>query len=313
MNRLPFMDRLALPVIAAPMLRVSGIELVSAACAAGVIGAFPTANCASLDEFDAWLQRLNREAAEQPQRAPYCPNLIMRRNPERLKAEVDLIVRHRTELVITSVGSPASVIPTLHDGGCLVLADVASLHHAERALEAGVDGLVLLSSGAGGHTGWANPFAFVRAVRQMFDGPIVLSGGLSDGIALRAATVLGCDLGCVGTRFIATQESLASAPYKEMLLHSSMDDVLATRAFTGLPANFLKPSIVRVGLNPDDLDETVSVQAAREKFGGGSESAVIQRWADLWSAGHSVSGVNALPPAAELVRSMQVEFNAAAG
>lgn len=313
MNRLPFMDRLVLPVIAAPMLRVSGIELVSAACAAGVIGAFPTANCASLDEFDAWLQRLNREAAEQPQRAPYCPNLIMRRNPERLKAEVDLIVRHRTELVITSVGSPASVIPTLHDGGCLVLADVASLHHAERALEAGVDGLVLLSSGAGGHTGWANPFAFVRAVRQMFDGPIVLSGGLSDGIALRAATVLGCDLGCVGTRFIATQESLASDPYKEMLLHSSMDDVLATRAFTGLPANFLKPSIVRVGLNPDDLDETVSVQAAREKFGGGSESAVIQRWADLWSAGHSVSGVNALPPVAELVQSMQAEFNAAAG
>ncbi|MCE1192689.1 MAG: nitronate monooxygenase [Acidovorax sp.] len=313
MNRLPFMDRLVLPVIAAPMLRVSGIELVSAACAAGVIGAFPTANCASLGEFDAWLQRLNREAAEQPQRAPYCPNLIMRRNPERLKAEVDLIVRHRTELVITSVGSPASVIPTLHDGGCLVLADVASLHHAERALEAGVDGLVLLSSGAGGHTGWANPFAFVRAVRQMFDGPIVLSGGLSDGIALRAATVLGCDLGCVGTRFIATQESLASDPYKEMLLHSSMDDVLATRAFTGLPANFLKPSIVRVGLNPDDLDETVSVQAAREKFGGGSESAVIQRWADLWSAGHSVSGVNALPPVAELVQSMQAEFNAAAG
>lgn len=311
MNRLPFMDRLVVPVIAAPMLRVSGIELVSAACAAGVIGAFPTANCASLDEFEAWLQRLNREAAEQPQRAPYCPNLIMRRNPERLKAEVDLIVRHRTELVITSVGSPASVIPTLHDGGCLVLADVASLHHAERALEAGVDGLVLLSSGAGGHTGWANPFAFVRAVRQLFDGPIVLSGGLSDGVALRAATVLGCDLGCVGTRFIATQESLASDPYKQMLLHSSMDDVLATRAFTGLPANFLKPSIVRVGLDPDDLDETVSVQAAREKFGGGSESAVIQRWADLWSAGHSVSGVNALPPVAELVQSMQAEFNAA--
>lgn len=310
MNRLPFMDRLVLPVIAAPMLRVSGIELVSAACAAGVIGAFPTANCASLDELDAWLQRLNREAAEQPQRAPYCPNLIMRRNPERLRAEVDLMVRHRTELVITSVGSPASVIPTLHDGGCLVLADVASLHHAERALEAGVDGLVLLSSGAGGHTGWANPFAFVRAVRQLFDGPIVLSGGLSDGVALRAATVLGCDLGCVGTRFIATQESLASAPYKQMLLHSSLDDVLATRAFTGLPANFLKPSIVRVGLDPDDLDETVSVQAAREKFGGGSDSAVIQRWADLWSAGHSVSGVNALPPVAQLVESMRAEFNA---
>jgi nitronate monooxygenase len=305
------MERLVVPVIAAPMLRVSGIELVSAACAAGVIGAFPTANCESLEELESWLQRLQREAEGQPRRAPYCPNLIMRRDPARLKAEVDLIVRHGAELVITSVGSPASVIPTLHDGGCLVFADVASLHHAERALEAGVDGLVLLSSGAGGHTGWANPFAFVRAVRNLFDGPIVLSGGLSDGVALRAATVLGCDLGCVGTRFIATEESLASDGYKQMLLQSSMDDVLATRAFTGLPANFLKPSIARAGLDPDALDETVSVQEARKKFGGGSEGPVIQRWSDLWSAGHSVSGVASLPTAAELVRSMGVEFHAA--
>lgn len=312
MTQLPFLERLVVPVIAAPMLRVSGIELVSAACAAGVIGAFPTANCASLAEFEAWLQRLQREAQAQPQRAPYCPNLIMRRDPARLKAEVDLIVRHRAELVITSVGSPASVIPTLHDGGCLVFADVASLHHAERALEAGVDGLVLLSSGAGGHTGWANPLAFVRAVRQMFDGPVVLSGGLSDGVALRAATVLGCDLGCVGTRFIATEESLASHDYKQMLQQSTMDDVLATRAFTGLPANFLKPSIVRVGLDPDALDETVSVQEARQKFGGGADAPVIQRWSDLWSAGHSVSGVSSLPTTAELVRSMQQEFHAAA-
>jgi len=311
MNRPPFMERLVVPVIAAPMLRVSGIELVSAACAAGVIGAFPTANCASLEELESWLQRLQREAEGQPRRAPYCPNLIMRRDPARLKAEVDLIARHGAELVITSVGSPASVIPTLHDGGCLVFADVASLHHAERALEAGVDGLVLLSSGAGGHTGWANPFAFVRAVRNLFDGPIVLSGGLSDGVALRAATVLGCDLGCVGTRFIATEESLASDGYKQMLLQSSMDDVLATRAFTGLPANFLKPSIARAGLDPDALDETVSVQEARKKFGGGSEGPVIQRWSDLWSAGHSVSGVSSLPTAAELVRSMGVEFYAA--
>ncbi|KQU89708.1 2-nitropropane dioxygenase [Variovorax sp. Root318D1] len=312
MKRLPFMDRLVVPVIAAPMLRVSGIELVSAACAAGVIGAFPTANCASLEEFEAWLQRLNREAAGDRRSAPCCPNLIMRRDPARLKAEVELIVRHRTELVITSVGSPASVIPTLHDGGCLVLADVASVHHAERALEAGADGLVLLTAGAGGHTGWANPFAFVRAVRALFDGPIVLAGGLSDGFALKAASVLGCDLGSMGTRFIATQESLGSVPYKQMLERSSLDDVMATRAFTGLPANFLKPSIVQVGLDPAALDETVSVQEARNRFGGGSEGAVIQRWADLWSAGHSVSGVTSVPPVAELVQTLRHEFNGSA-
>lgn len=311
MKRLPFMERLVVPVIAAPMLRVSGIELVSAACAAGVIGAFPTANCASLEEFEAWLRRLSREAAEEHRNAPYCPNLIMRRDPARLKAEVELIVRHRTELVITSVGSPASVIPALHDGGCLVFADVASVHHAERALEAGADGLVLLTAGAGGHTGWANPFAFVRAVRALFDGPIVLAGGLSDGVALKAASVLGCDLGSMGTRFIATRESLGSAAYKQMLEQSSLDDVMATRAFTGLPANFLKPSIEQVGLDPAALDETVSVQEARSRFGGGSEGAVIQRWADLWSAGHSVSGVASIPAVAELVRSLRDEFNAA--
>ncbi|MDQ0074735.1 nitronate monooxygenase [Variovorax boronicumulans] len=308
-QRLPFLDRLTVPVIAAPMLRVSGIELVSAACRAGVVGAFPTANCASLEEFDAWLRRLNAEAeAAGGNHAPYCPNLIMRRDPAKVRAEVEIIVRHRAEVVITSVGSPASVIPALHDGGCLVLADVASLHHAERALEAGVDGLVLLTAGAGGHTGWVNPFAFVRAVRALFDGPIVLAGGLSDGVALKAATVLGCDLGSMGTRFIATRESLGSGPYKQMLARSSLDDVMTTRAFTGLPANFLRPSVVQAGLDPAELDEAVSVQEARSRFGGGSEGATIQRWADLWSAGHSVSGVSAVPSVAELVATLGAEF-----
>lgn len=309
-QRLPFLDRLAVPVIAAPMLRVSGIELVSAACRAGVVGAFPTANCASLDELDAWLLRLNREAvASDGRNAPYCPNLIMRRDPAKVKAEAELIVRHRTEVVITSVGSPASIVPLLHDGGCLVLADVASLHHAERAIEAGVDGLVLLTAGAGGHTGWANPFAFVRAVRAMFDGPLVLAGGLSDGVGLRAALVLGCDLGSMGTRFIATRESLAADPYQRMLAESSLDDVMTTRAFTGLPANFLRPSVLRTGLDPEELDETVSVQEARRRFGGGSEGAVIQRWADLWSAGHSVSGVSALASVAEVVDEIRAGFD----
>jgi nitronate monooxygenase len=308
-QRLPFLDRLTVPVIAAPMLRVSGIELVSAACRAGVVGAFPTANCASLEEFDAWLRRLNAEAeAAGGNHAPYCPNLIMRRDPAKVRAEVDIIVRNSAEVVITSVGSPASVIPALHDGGCLVLADVASLHHAERALEAGVDGLVLLTAGAGGHTGWANPFAFVCAVRALFDGPIVLAGGLSDGVALKAATVLGCDLGSMGTRFIATRESLGSVPYKQMLARSSLDDVMTTRAFTGLPANFLRPSIVQAGLDPATLDEAVSVQEARSRFGGGSEGATIQRWADLWSAGHSVSGVSTVPSVAELVAALGAEF-----
>ncbi|HEY9022934.1 MAG TPA: nitronate monooxygenase, partial [Burkholderiaceae bacterium] len=270
-HALPFLDRLALPLIAAPMLRVSGIELVSAACAAGVIGAFPTANCQTLDEFDAWLTRLDEEAAAAPERkapTPYCPNLIMRRDPARVMAEVELIARHRAQLVITSVGSPASVVPHLHEAGCRVFADVASLHHAVRAIESGVDGLVLLTAGAGGHTGWGNPFAFVRAVRRVFDGPIVLAGGLSDGVALRAARELGCDLGIMGTRFIATQESLASDDYRHMLVDSSIDDVLLTRGFTGLPASFLAPSARRLGIDISTLDESISVEEARRRYGG---------------------------------------------
>lgn len=313
--RLPFLDRLAVPVIAAPMLRVSGIELVSAACRAGVVGAFPTANADSLETFEAWMQRLAGEAdagkANGRPHAPWCPNLIMRRDPARIRAEIELIVRHRAEVVITSVGSPAAVIPALHDGGCIVLADVASVHHARRAIEAGADGLVLLTAGAGGHTGWANPLAFVREVRGFFDGPLVLAGGLADGVALRAATVLGCDLGSMGTRFIASDESLASAPYKQMLAASSLDDVMTTRAFTGLPANFLRPAVIGSGLDPDALDETVSVQDARRRFGGGSEGATIQRWADLWSAGHSVSGVSRTCTVDEIVEEIQAEFASA--
>jgi nitronate monooxygenase len=311
MSQLPFLDRLTIPAIAAPMLRVSGYELVSAACEAGVVGAFPTANCASLDEFDDWLGRLSQAASDNPRRAPFCPNLIMRRDPARVMAEAKLIVQHRTEVVITSVGSPAAVVTPLHDGGCLVLADVASVHHAERAIEAGADGLVLLTAGAGGHTGWANPFAFVRAVRAIFDGPIVLAGGMSDGVALKAATVLGCDLGSFGTRFVATRESLGVQAYKQMLTETSLDDVLATRAFTGLPANFLKPSIERVGLDPADLDDTVTVTEARQKYGGGADTAVIQRWQDLWSAGHAVSGVTSIPSVVELVETLRAEFVAA--
>jgi nitronate monooxygenase len=236
----------------------------------------------------------------------------MRRDPARVRAEVELIVRHRAEVVITSVGSPAAVIPALHDGGCIVLADVASVHHARRAIEAGADGLVLLTAGAGGHTGWANPLAFVREVRGFFDGPLVLAGGLSDGVALRAATVLGCDLGSMGTRFIASAESLASEPYKQMLATSSLDDVMTTRAFTGLPANFLRPAVIRCGLDPDALDEGVSVQEARRRFGGGSEGATIQRWADLWSAGHSVSGVAGTCTVAEIVGEIEAEFSLSA-
>jgi nitronate monooxygenase len=307
-------DRLALPLIAAPMFLVSGVELVVAACRFGVIGAFPTVNCRSSEELDVWLgdieTRLRQHADAQGRLpAPVCPNLIVHRSNARLDADLKVLLRHDCEIVITSVGSPAPVITPLHDAGALVLADVASLRHAERALEAGADGLVLLSAGAGGQTGWLNPFAFVRAVRAFFKGPIVLAGGIADGHALRAARMLGCDLAYMGTKFIATRESLADPRYKAMLVRSSADDILLTTAFTGLQTNMLRPSIVAAGLDPDELPARGAIEIGND-IDIGAREARPKRWRDIWSAGHSTSGVTDVPSVEELIARTIAEYRA---
>ena len=306
-------NRLRLPLIAAPMLRVSGPDLVVAACVNGVIGSFPVANSRTLDQLDAWMisikARLDTARAEDSARriAPFCPNLIIRR--AQVRDELACLVRHKVEMVITSVGSPEAAVGPLHDIGCLVFADVATLRHAEKAIATGVDGLILLTAGAGGQTGWMNPFAFVRAVREMFRGPIVLAGGVSDGRVLWTAEVLGCDLAYMGTKFIATRESMAEPGYKQMLVESSMDDVMLTRAFTGLDTNMLRPSIAAAGLDPANMPERVSIEAANELHGSGSEGP--KRWKDIWSAGHSISGVDRIQTAAELIEQTAKEYEAA--
>src|SRR5258708_599642 len=240
-------SRLSLPLIAAPMFLVSGPALVKAACRAGVIGAFPTANCRTVGELDRWLAEIKAETAGG---APFCPNLIVHRSNPRLAEDLAAVVRAKVEMVITSVGSPEAVMKPLKDAGCLVLADVASVRHAEKAVAAGVDGLVLLTAGAGGQTGWVNPFAFVRAVRTFWDGIVAMAGGMADGQAIAAAQMLGCDLAYMGTKFIATREKLAKGAYKAMLVKSRLDDVLLTRAFTGLETNMLRPSIPAAALHP---------------------------------------------------------------
>jgi nitronate monooxygenase len=308
-------DRLRLPLVAAPMFLVSGVDLVTAACRNGVIGAFPTVNCRNADELDRWLSdiedRLNRHRdAGGSAPAPLCPNLIVHRSNARLAQDLAVLLRHRPEIVITSVGSPAPVIEPLHDAGALVLADVASIRHAERAVAAGADGLVLLTAGAGGQTGWLNPFAFVRAVRAFFDGPIVLAGGISDGHALRAAQVLGCDLAYMGTRFIATQESMADPRYKAMLVEASADDILLTTAFTGLETNMLRPSLLAAGLDPDHLPERGAIDIGKDIDIGAREGRPT-RWRDVWSAGHSTSGVSDVPSVEQLVARTLKEYRGA--
>jgi nitronate monooxygenase len=309
--------RLQLPLIAAPMLRVSGPELVIATCRQGVIGAFPTANAGGPQGLEHWLIQI--AASLGPGDAPCCPNIIVHRAPEALAADIEAVRRHHIELVITSVGSPAPVIAPLHEAGCLVFADVATLAHAHKAVRAGADGLVLLSAGAGGQTGWLNGLAFIRAVRGFYSGPLVLAGGIADGAALWAAQAAGADLAYMGTKFIATDESLAKPAYREMLVQSSLDDVQLTRAFTGLPTSMLRPSIAAAGLDPDTLDEHATPELAREKFGAarssyeqpGAAASAPRRWRDIWSAGHSVSGVTAIQPVAQLIETTRQEYHAA--
>jgi nitronate monooxygenase len=303
-------SRLKLPLIAAPLFLVSGPALVKAACKAGVIGSFPTANCRTVEELDVWLADMRREIG--PEAAPFCPNLIVHRSNARVMDDLAVVLRHKAEIVITSVGSPEPVMKPLKDAGCLVLADVASVRHAEKAIAAGVDGLVLLTAGAGGQTGWANPFAFVRAVREFWDGIVVMAGGMSDGHAVRAAEVLGCDLAYMGTRFVATRESLAKDGYKEMLVKSRLDDVQLTKAFTGLETNMLRPSIEAAGLDPKNLPMRDSIDVAKDLNATERDKPNAKRWKDIWSAGHSVSGVSDVPSVAELIERTAAEYSIAA-
>lgn len=312
-SRLPkrFQGRLRLPVISAPMLHISGPDLVVAACHAGIVGAFPTLNPRLIQAragLDGWFSEIRRGLGDDPGAfGLVCPNLIMRTDD--LHDHVDTLLRHGVQMVITSVGSPKPVMARLKEADVFVFADVATVEHARKAIDVGVDGLILLTAGAGGQTGWLNPFAYVRAVREIFDGPIVLAGGISDGVALRAAEVLGCDLAYMGTKFIAARESMATEEYREMLVQSSMDDIVLTKAFNGLWGSYLRPSIVAAGLDPDRLDEAVSEAEARQRYG--SRASGPRRWTGLKSAGHSVSGVRKVLTVAEIVDQTMQEYQTA--
>ncbi|WP_084532099.1 NAD(P)H-dependent flavin oxidoreductase [Nocardia miyunensis] len=294
-------NRLTVPAIAAPMTSVSGPELVIAACRSGVVGSFPTHNAATTEKLDTWLRQIFAALIDHDgPTAPVAPNLVVHRTNTRLQADLDCLVRHGVELVITSVGSPKPVIAPLHAIGCRVFADVSSMAHAQRAIEAGADGLVLLTAGAGGQTGWANPFAFARAVRARYDGPIVLAGGITDGTSILAAQVLGVDLVYLGTRFIATSESLATDEYRTALIESTLDDVILSTRVGGIPANLLASWLAR-----DDQS------AANQESSSGFEQDRLLRNRAAWSAGHSVAGVGAVTTVAELVQAITEQYERA--
>ncbi len=299
--------RMRLPVIAAPMFLVSGPDLVQAVRLAGVMGSFPFPNARDIETLDKWLKQLCApDDAEGRPLAPLAVNMITHSSYDRLAAEVELISRHKPEIVITALGGPKPVIDPVHKYGGLVFADVNSVPFARKAVSAGADGLVLVGAGAGGHTGHMAGFAFVSAVREFFDGPIVLGGGISNGHAIRAAEVLGADLAYMGTSFIAAEESLASDAYRKAVLDGQFEDLVLSNALTGAHAYYLKSSLIAMGLDPEHLD----------KRDGGPDfkqsQNQIKAWRDVWSAGHGVGLIKALKPAAQIIGDLEVEYRRAA-
>jgi nitronate monooxygenase len=280
---------LRLPAMAAPMTLVSTPALVAQACRAGILGAFPTSNAASEAQLEEWFDEIAHAAATPVDRSgpvgAICANLIVGRQNRRLDADVASVVRHRPPLIITSVGSPAPVVAPLHAAGCLVLADVASEAHAHKALEAGVDGLVLLAAGAGGHTGWANPLAFVRAVRAFYDGPLAVAGGMSDGTALWAAICAGFDLGLFGTRFIATPVSGAPAAWRDALVTATLDDITLADAPNGVPASILRSGVGSAGHAVSAVKQIQSVADVVDDIEASWDQARAATAAQLTTAG----------------------------
>ena len=300
---------LKLPVIAAPMFLVSGPELVIACCKAGIIGTLPALNARTLELADEWYTRITAELAQATNgsgAAAWGVNLIVHKtNQQRLQADLDLLVKHRVPLIITSIGDPAPIVEAAHTYGGCVFHDVTTIRHARKAAAGGVDGLILVCAGAGGHAGVMSPFALVPQVRGFFPGCIALAGAISDGRAVRAAEVLGADMAYMGTRFIATAESLAKPAYKQMVIEAEAADILYTPAFSGIPANMLKPSIAKAGLDPDKLAEK------REINLGAELNASAKAWRDIWSAGQGVGSIHDAPSVAALVERMRTDYAAA--
>jgi nitronate monooxygenase len=300
--------RMRLPVIAAPMFLVSGPDLVLAACAAGIGGALPAPNARTLEVLEDWLARIARGhaalAAAGGKVGPWALNLVTHSTYDRLGAELALVERHRPPIVITALGSPAPVVERVHAYGGLVIADVSSVAFARKAAAAGVDGLALICSGAGGHTGRISAFAFVPAVRSFFDGIVIVGGSIGTGGAIRAAELLGADLIYAGTPFIAATESMASDRYRDMVVRATLEDLVMSRALTGADAYYLRESIIAAGLDPEAL-------TGKSKVDWTNSQGQLKAWKDVWSAGQGVENVRAVEPVAAIVARLAAEYAAA--
>lgn len=302
-------EQTIMPVIAAPMFLVSSPELVIECCKNGVISSFPLPNARTIEVLDEWMKKITVSLEKSIQNsdrkiAPWAANIITHQSYDRFEQELKLIKHYKPPIVITALGSPARVVEAVHKYGGLVFADVNSVKFAKKAAQTGVDGLILVSSGAGGHTGSMTGFAYVDAVRQFWDGIIVLAGGISSGKGILAAQALGADLVYMGTSFIPAEESYAQQEYKEMVVEAEFDDILSTNAFTGVHANMLIPSIKKAGLIPENLTPKESIDFSNPQ---GESKA----WRDIWSAGQGVGAIQAIQPAAVIIEELRQEYEQA--
>lgn len=306
-------DNLSMPVIGSPLFLVSGPELVIAQCKAGIIGSFPALNARPQNVLEEWIIRIKTELAEYQKQnpdakvAPFAVNQICHGSNDRLMEDMATCVKQEVPIIITSLRPPAELVEAAHSYGGLVYHDVINVRHAKKAAEQGVDGLILVCAGAGGHAGALSPFALLREVKQWFDGTIILSGSIGDGYSVASSIALGADFAYMGTRFIATKEANADPEYKKMLEESAADDIVYSSLFTGVSGNYLKPSIKNAGMDPDNLPDA---DKSSMNFGSGGNTK-SKAWKDIWGSGQGIGLIEDSPSVGELVGRIKVEFDSA--
>jgi len=306
-------DNLSIPVIGSPLFLVSGPELVIAQCKAGIIGSFPALNSRPQHVLDEWIVRIKTELADyqaanpEAKVAPFAVNQICHGSNDRLLDDMATCVKHEVPIIITSLRPPAELVEAAHSYGGLVYHDVINVRHAKKAVEQGVDGLILVCAGAGGHAGALSPFALLREVKEWFDGTVILSGSIGDGFSVAASLALGADFAYMGTRFIATQEANADPEYKQMLEKSAADDIVYSSLFTGVHGNYLKPSISKAGMDPENLP---SADKSSMNFGSGGNTK-SKAWKDIWGSGQGIGRIYDSPPVADLVERIRSEYDQA--
>ena len=306
-------DRLRLPVIASPLFIISNPDLVIAQCKAGIVGSFPALNARPASQLDEWLARITEELADwdrkNPDRpsAPFAVNQIVHKTNDRLEHDVEMCVKYKVPVIITSLGAREDVNAALHSYGGVVMHDVINDRFARKAVEKGADGLIPVAAGAGGHAGHLSPFALIQEIRAWFDGPIALSGSIANGASILAAQAMGADLAYIGSAFIATKEANAEQAYKEMIVASSGDDIVYSNLFTGVHGNYLRPSIIAAGLDPDNLPES---DPSKMNFGSGGNTKA-KAWKDIWGCGQGIGALHDIPSAGELIDRLAAEYEAA--